>query len=179
VVYSQQHLLTRAHDVLPGERLSDIAERYHVPWQLLARINGIENPDNLTPGEQLKVVHGPFSAVVHKDQLTLMVQGCYAGQFTVIRGGDAATAEGTFEVREKVVDPTYYGRDGEIAAGDPANPLGRHWLRLSDSLAIHGTSVSDGSSVTADSRGGLRLSAQDAADVFDILSIGSRVTVRR
>ncbi len=49
VVYSTQHLLEPPYEVQPNERLEDIAQRYNVPWQLLAKINGIEDPQTLRP----------------------------------------------------------------------------------------------------------------------------------
>ncbi|MFG0268043.1 MAG: peptigoglycan-binding protein LysM, partial [Rhodopirellula sp. JB055] len=40
VIYSSEHLLAEPHRVAPNETLMDIAEKYEVPWQLLANING-------------------------------------------------------------------------------------------------------------------------------------------
>jgi LysM repeat protein len=57
VVYSTQNLLENPYEVQPGERLEAISEKYQVPWQLLAKINGIDDPASLQPGERLKVVH--------------------------------------------------------------------------------------------------------------------------
>ena len=75
----------------PG-RLETIAAQYNVPWQLLAKINGIEDPNRLKPGDELKVVRGPFSAIVELDkrQLTLIVEDCYAGRFNLVAVGDMA-----------------------------------------------------------------------------------------
>ena len=64
VIYSTEHQLEPARVVKPGETLETIAKEYNVPWQLLAKINGIPAPDQLRPGQELKVVRGPFSAVV-------------------------------------------------------------------------------------------------------------------
>ncbi|MCL4195805.1 MAG: LysM peptidoglycan-binding domain-containing protein, partial [Thermoguttaceae bacterium] len=85
VVYDPaQHLLEAACTVAPGETLEQIAERYQVPWQMLARINGITDPQAVQPGQQLKVVRGPVEAELRVGdcELTLMLPGrCYAGRF--------------------------------------------------------------------------------------------------
>ncbi|HEY8371138.1 MAG TPA: GH25 family lysozyme [Pseudonocardiaceae bacterium] len=45
----------RTHTVQPGETLRSIAALYGVDWQELARINGIENPDLIHPGQVLRI----------------------------------------------------------------------------------------------------------------------------
>ncbi len=47
--------LAFAHIVAPGETLSDIADRYGVSVDDLARENGIENPDLIYAGEEIHV----------------------------------------------------------------------------------------------------------------------------
>ena len=49
--------------------------QYNVPVQLLQKINGIENPDVLLPGSELKVLRGPFEAEVdlQAQQLTVFL----------------------------------------------------------------------------------------------------------
>ena len=62
VIYSREDLLERHYGVQPGDTLDSIAEHYQVPALLLARINGIRDPQNLRPGKELKVLKGPFNA---------------------------------------------------------------------------------------------------------------------
>lgn len=189
VIYSRQHLLEKPRVVRPGETLKTIAEEYQVPPELLAKINGISNPDHLQPGQQLKVVRGPFQAVVDlgKHEMTLMLQGRYAGRFRIGVGHDLPQLEGVFEVKNKTEDPTYYGPNGVISADDPRNPLGERWIGLgapgSDAsqparIGIHGTDspLNVGTSIQ---HGTICLGPRDAEDVYDILSIGSRVVIRR
>jgi len=181
VVYSTQHLLEPPYEVQAGERLEDIGQRYKVPWQLLAKINGIDDPQSLRAGERLKVVRGPFGAVVHleKRQLSLMLaDGSYAGRFNIGIGGEHPPREGVFAVSDKLVNPVYQGRDRAIGADDPANPLGERLIKLEGDLAIHGTDRPENVGRT-DLPGSISLSPRDVEDVFDILSVGSRVTIRR
>ena len=70
----------------------------------------------------------------------------------------------------------YRGGDGSaIPAGTPDNPYGRWWIDLGDRVCIHATPE------TLPARGGLgciSLKTADAADLYGILSIGSKVTIR-
>jgi LysM repeat protein len=181
VVYSTQHLLEPPYEVQPGERLEDIGQRYNVPWQLLAKINGIDDPQSLRPGERLKVVRGPFHAVVNLErrELTLMLaDGLYAGRFGIGIGREHPPVEGVFSVSDKMVNPVYRGRDRAISADDPSNPLGERWIGLGSEMAIHGTDRPENVGRT-DLPGSISLSPRDVEDVFDILSVGSKVTIRR
>lgn len=189
VIYSRQHLLEPPHKVQPGETLEQIAERYNVPWQLLAKINGVRDPSNLPPGRELKVVRGPFSAVIDPDnyELTLMLEGRYAGRFAIGIGRDQRPLEGTYVVKDKTINPTYYGPDQVIDADDPNNPLGERWIGLGHpgashlenlQLGIHGTD--NPQNVRSNQgRGSICLGERDIEDLYDILSIGSRVVIRR
>ena len=183
VVYSTQHLLAAPYEVQPGERLEDIAQRCNVPWQLLAKINGIDDPQSLRPGERLKVVQGPFNAVIslEKRQMTLLLgDGSYAGRFHIGIGREHPPQEGTFAVADKVVNPVYHGRDRTISAEDQSNPLGERWIGLGRELGmgIHGTNHPE-SIDRPDLPGSINLAPRDVEDVFDILSLGSKVTIRR
>jgi hypothetical protein len=176
VVYSRQNLLEPAYVVQPGDTLQRVGELYNVPWQLLAKINGIPDPQYLRTGDQLKVLRGPFDASIslHDFEMTLLLRGRYAGRFRIGIGQDQSTPEGEFVVREKVMNPAYQ----TIPAGDPNNPLGGRWIDLGNQIGIHGTN--DPQSIgRADSRGCVRLSPTDIDDVFDILSVGSKVVIRR
>lgn len=179
VVYSRESLVVPAYQVQPGETLNQIAQANNVPWQLLAKINGVQDPQNLRAGEQLKVVRGPFAAVVElsRHRMSLWVEGRYAGRFPIGVGKTANIPEGEFTVRGKVENPTYYG-DQVIDADDPNNPLGERLIDLGNQLGIHGTN--DSSLIgTNESRGTISLGSPDVEDVYDILSVGSTVVIRR
>ncbi|MBX3413477.1 MAG: L,D-transpeptidase family protein [Pirellulales bacterium] len=179
VIYSRESFVLPAHQVQPGETLNQIAQANNVPWQLLAKINAVQDPQNLRAGEQLKVVRGPFAAVVEmgRHRMSLWVEGRYAGRFTIGVGKIASIPEGEFTVRGKVENPTYYGEQ-VIDADDPNNPLGERLIDLGNQLGIHGTN--DPSLIgTNESGGTIALGPRDLEDVYDILSVGSTVVIRR
>jgi LysM repeat protein len=186
VIYSRQHLLERPYTVKPGDSLSAIAQSYNVPWQLLAKINGVRDPDRLAPGTQLKVLRGPFEVVVSLErfELTLMLGGRYAGRFPIGIGRDNPQLEGSYTVRKKLTQPPYQSPARAFAGGDPDNPMGKLSIELADRVAIHGTN--DIRNLRrADGPGTICLGPRDIQDLGDILSAGSeaavasRVTVRR
>ena len=184
VIYSRQHLLEPPHRVAQGESLEQIATTYQVPWQLLAKINGISSgiPQQPLPaGQDLKVVRGPFHAVVDLDdrQLVLFLQGeRYAGRFPIAIGTDnPPQPDAHYVVRNKLVHPSYF-YEKVFVPEDPANPLGSRKIELDQGVCIHGTN-DDTSLDREDPRGCIRLKEHDIADVYDILTVGSEVAVRR
>jgi hypothetical protein len=192
VIYSRQSYLEPPYSVQPGDTIDRIAQKCKVPWQLLARINGLMPPGTpnndetvkhqpLPAGKELKVVQGPFDAVVQLDkrQLTLMVQNRYAGRFSIGVGRDQPKLDGQYTVGDKKLNPTYYGPDGiTISPNDPKNPLGGAWIGLTDRIGIHG--AADPQSIGRDdNRGAICVSDRDLQDLYGILSVGSRVTIVR
>lgn len=192
VVYSRQNYLTPPYIVQPGDTIDRIAQKCKVPWQLLARINGLMPPgapnsdetvkdQPLPVGKELKVIEGPFDAIVQleKRQLTLMVHNLYAGRFSIGIGRDQPKLEGQYTVGDKKLNPTYYGPDGiTINPNDSKNPLGGAWIGLTDRIGIHG--APDPQSVGRDdNRGTICVGDRDLRDLYGILSVGSRVTIMR
>lgn len=178
VIYSRQSILEQPHVVAPGETLDRIAEGYGVPWQLLAKINGIARPEQVAPGQSLKVIRGPFAAKIYlsRGELVLFCQELYAGRFPVILGADAAAAPGVYRVCEKIENPNYFMPTGVSPPGDPNNPLGRLWIGLGGRLGIHGPGRAD-LMQQPNPPGAFILSEKDCQDVYDILSIGSQVAI--
>jgi len=180
VIYSREHYLEDPYTVQPGDSIETIAAKYDVPPEVLARINGVGGPEDLQPGQQLKVIRGPFSAVVDLEnyELTLMLGRRYAGRFPIGVGEDQVRLEGTYTVQSKVPNPPYNGPDGMIPAGDANNPLGELYIDLGHYVGIHGTNNPAELHRTA-GRGTIRLAERDIDDLYGMLSVGSEVVIRR
>lgn len=179
VIYSQQHTLEQPFVVRRGDTLTAIAEQYQVPWQLLANINGVRDPEFLVPGTKLKVVRGPFRAEVNlaDNELTLHLNQLYAGRFPITVGQDPPPMAGEFEIKGKSDGREFATGDGQvIPAGHPANPYGATFMEIGRNLALHGSATAEDAAPNA---GCISLSPRDALDVAGILSVGSTVTIRR
>ncbi|TWT79251.1 L,D-transpeptidase catalytic domain [Planctomycetes bacterium CA13] len=178
VIYSKRHLLEQAYRIGHHETLMQIAVRYEVPWQLLANINGIQDPITVLPGTELKVVRGPFRAEVDltRLELTLFVGELYAGRFPIAVGNDPAPQPGTFTIQDKQSERTYYDANGTAAPpNSPNNPYGTLWLDLGRQLCIHGSPYATKPSP----QGCISVAADYADDLYGILTQGSSVTIRR
>jgi len=171
VIYSPQDLLLPPHVVAQGENLQDIAAPLGVSWQLLAKINGVDHPDAVVPGEHLKVIRGPFDAVVSvsRRRLSLQVNGNYAGSFPVMIGRQLLDRVGGS------VPVVTVQRGGADPLGLPGGPPLRPAVILGDGLAIE---PPDGGS-DGPAHASLVVSARDLDELVDILGPGSRVLVRQ
>jgi LysM repeat protein len=174
VVYSTEHRLAPAHVVKQGESLETIAKQYNVPWQLLAKINGVAAPNQVRPGQELKVVRGPFAALVDlgRNQLTLTIDGRYAGKFPV-SAMPGTVSDGEWVVDQKLVAPTSAERSIVLRGESTAT--------AAPGAAPQVLTITAASPATVSPTGGttIQVAAKDAEELSDILSIGSRVVVRR
>jgi lipoprotein-anchoring transpeptidase ErfK/SrfK len=184
-------------NVPPGGVLAKIAASHDVTPDLLMRINGISDPRKLRAGQNLKVLNGPFHAIVYKGAFTLELWlgepnakgSMYITSFPVGLGKDDSTPTGVWAIQNKLKNPAYYSPRGEgiIPADDPKNPLGEYWIGLTGtdghavgktSYGIHGT-IDPTSIGKRESMGCIRLVNEDIARVFEMLAEGkSTVTVK-
>ena len=177
LIYSRQHLLESPYRVQPGDTLERIGQIYNVPPELLGKINGMPLGQPLPPGTEVKVLRGPFEAQIDlgRCEMALFIQGRYAGRFPIGIGRDRPPQEGKFMVRGKTVNPP------NAPPADPADPIqrpGRPRLNLDNQITIHAADQPQ-SVGRAEGRGCIGLGDRDIGDVFDILSVGSTVTIRR
>lgn len=178
VIYSAEHTLEAPYEVQPGETLLNVADECRVPAALLQNINGLANPQSLAPGTKLKVLRGPFRAEVdlNGSELVLFCGKYYAGRFPISIGNDPPPRTGQYEVLAMQEGREYESRDGlRIPARAADNPYGNVWIDLGSDLAIHG---SPDKIPAHGSLGCISLNSRDAADLFGILSAGSKVLVR-
>lgn len=178
VIYSREPRLEAPYLVQSGETLDDIAAQYQVPAALLAKINGVTRSTSLEAGTQLKVIKGPFSAVVDfsERELRLMLDRRYAGRFDIEIEPDCSVEAGQWVVNQKPLSPTggYGDADGVARSLVLANPAAG-----GGQIAVVRGAGSAGDIAAEPRHRMIRLKSGEIDDVFDILSVGSRVTIRR
>jgi LysM repeat protein len=193
VIYSTDHRLEPPHLVQAGQRLEEIAKQYNVPWQLLAKINGIQRPDHLQVGQKLKVIRGPFSALIDlgDHRLTVMLARRYAGKFAISIDPQVTVEEGHWKVDQKLVTPGNLNMASSVPATSPvgqgvSGTMEEQSLILintasekSQITVLRGPGAASPGAATEPENRVIRLKTADVRDLFDILSVGSNVIIRR
>ncbi len=192
--------LAEAYTVASGDLLIRVAPRYNLTYQFIETINGID-ARRIRVGQRIKVVRGPFHAVVDKSdyRMDMYLPGpggsgarpVYICSFLVGLGEDDSTPLGAWVVRRggKMSNPNWTNpRNGKYyAANDPMNPVGEHWIGLSGiddqtrgltGYGIHGTIEPESVGRSA-SMGCVRMHTDDVDLVYQMLVEGqSTVTIR-
>ena len=187
VLFSKRHhVLEPAYLVREGDTVESIATQYKITPELLGKLNSIPSGSNVEVGTELKVLRGPLDARIYPDyhEMVVTMRGKYACRFPISVGSSYAGQEGGFTVQEKAVNRGYQLAPGMevIPPGDPANPLGSRWIELSKergTIGIHGTNNPTQIGTTRKSAGFFGLREQDITEVYDMLTVGSNVTIIR
>ena len=178
------------------EVLSQVVRRMQlgVDWRLISRVNGVR-PERLRVGQTIKLVRGPFHAIVDKTAFRLDVwwgptdqpeTWIYIRSFDVGLGEHGSTPNGLFKVTTRLENPGWTNpRTFEtFAPNDPKNPIGNYWIGMEGlgesavhtSLGLHGTIEPDSIGRNL-SMGCVRLRDEDIALLFELLT-GERSLVR-
>lgn len=175
-----------------GDTLSGIVKKMglQVDWRFIQRINGIKQASGIRPGQNLKLITGPFHAVVSKDMYRIdfyLGEGgerVFVRSFRVGLGEYDSTPIGLFKVRQhsKLVNPTWTNpRTREFFSADnPENPIGERWIGLDGieertrdlkGLGIHGT-IEPQTIGMQSSMGCIRMHSDDVTQAYEMLSEG-------
>lgn len=184
--------LVEQYTVVSGDSLVKIARKRELAtdWRLIQSVNGITNPGALKIGQKLKLVRGPFHAVVSKTDFRLDLfagppeerdRWVYIRSYTVGLGEGNSTPVGTYVIKRhsKLVNPHWVNpRTGEkFSADDPKNPIGEYWLgwqglgssAVNTGYGLHGTIEPD-SIGKQKSMGCVRMLADDIKQIYEMLT---------
>jgi lipoprotein-anchoring transpeptidase ErfK/SrfK len=192
---AQADPLTTFYTVQSGDTLGRIAAKFDVPYQIIAAINGIDDPRRLRVGQTIKAVQGPFHARIIKRQFALDAylrapsgEPIYVKTFAVGLGEDNSTPLGSWRVgKRKAKNPAWTNpRTGaHYKADDSQNPIGEYWVPLKGvgpntsgktGYGIHGT-IEPQSIGQQMSMGCIRLRHEDIKMLFGMLQ-GGQSTVQ-
>ncbi len=175
-----------------GDTLSGIVNKMglHIDWRFIQRINEIKQASGIRPGQNLKLITGPFHAIVSKDMYRIDFylgdgsEQVFVRSFRVGLGEYDSTPIGLFKVRQhsKLVNPTWRNpRTREFFSADnPENPIGERWIGLQGieertrdltGLGIHGT-IEPQTIGMQSSMGCIRMHSGDVTQAYEMLSEG-------
>ncbi|MDP3722342.1 MAG: L,D-transpeptidase family protein [Candidatus Omnitrophota bacterium] len=166
------------YEVKPGDTLGAIASHHRTTVELLRKANGLKG-DLIRPQQKLKLPTGRFSVVVDKsqNQLLLTADNRFFKNYSVATGKDNSTPVGTFKIINKLANPVWYKENAVVPPDSPENILGARWMGIDKpGYGIHGSVDPDamGQQVTA---GCVRMANQDVEELFDIVPLGTEVTI--
>ena len=176
VIYSTQDMLLPPHTVAGGETLETIAKPLNIPWELLSKINGVAS-DELTTGQRIKVLRGPFDGVVSvsRRRISLQVGGRYAGTFPAAIGKGFVSRSGSSVKLLDIQNETKTQTAQTVPVG--FRPAGRAAIILENGLSIR--PANDPSFVMKPPEDNVLLvSSADFNDLAGILGQGSHLLVR-
>jgi LysM repeat protein len=185
--------LTGLYEVQHNDSLSEIGKKYKVPHEILQQINNIPDPKKLREGQKIKVVNGPFHAIVYKSTFTLdlYLQNTYVKSYKVglgMEGKETPTGKWRVKAGGKLLNPTWRDPDTgrTYIADDPDYPLGSRWIAIEGlegnalgrtGFAFHGTK--DPETIgTRSSKGCIRLFNGDVIELYNlVVPVDSKVNV--
>ena len=136
------------YTVKAGDRLSRVERRLelHVPTQIICKINRIADPNMIRMGQTLKMIKGPFHAVVALSNFTVDIYlhrkdlpYVFIKRMPAGLGKKGVTPVGSWRVGlgKKMIKPPWNapansGRTGTILYGQPGYPFGKKglWIGL-------------------------------------------------
>lgn len=111
-------------------------------------------------------------------KLALIEDGKVQQIYPVAVGAEVSPSPtGNFEIKSRLVKPTYY-HPGKVIPAGSNNPLGTRWIGLSTKgYGIHGTNV-ESSVGKAASHGCIRMHRKDLEQLFAAVQVGDQVEIR-
>lgn len=170
-----------------GDSLGLIANRFGTTTELIQNNNMITNPNLIKIGDRLRVFTGKFELVANKTRhdMVVLMNGEFFKRYKVGTGVFGKTPGGSFVVREKIPEPTWWPPDGrEVPFGHPDNILGTRWMSVSATgdtpkvrgYGIHGTWEPE-SVGKASSAGCLRMINAEVEELFTYIPVGTPLRI--
>ena len=172
---------TIVHEVVSGDSLGKLAKQHNTTMELIKRSNNLKS-DVIRVGQKLRIWTAPFNLLVDKSQNILILKNGeeVVKVYHVSTGADNSTPVGKFKIASKLVNPVWFKAGGKpVPAESPENELGSRWMGFAEDphYGIHGTIKPNliGQQATA---GCVRLTNPDVEELFDLLPIGTQITIQ-
>ncbi len=170
-----------------GDSLGVIANRFGTTTLLIQKNNLLANPNLIKVGDRLHVFTGKFELVANKSthEMTVLMNGEFFKRYKVGTGVYGRTPVGTFVVRDKIPEPTWWPPDGrEVPFGHKDNILGTRWMSVRATgdtpdvrgYGIHGTWEPESVGM-ASSAGCLRMINEQVEELFIYIPVGTPLRI--
>ena len=159
IIFSNKtHLLEPVYIVNPGDTIASIAATNHLSPELLMKINGLTGAAPVAAGTKLKIVVGCFDVKISasRKEALICLGGLYAARFPIALGTMIENIRGDFVVTSRTDTP--FGKE----------------LRLDNGIYLRGV---DQPEPNENWQSTIRFKQRDAAEVFDMLTEGSVITI--
>lgn len=166
------------YEVKAGDTLAKIAKDYGTTVELIMKSNNLIDTI-IRPNMRLKISNAKYSILVDKSLniLILKANDEVLKTYIVSTGANNSTPSGTFKIKNKLLNPTWYKAGAVVPPGSPENILGSRWIGLDvPGYGIHGTTDEStiGKHITM---GCIRMRASDVEELYSIVPLGTEVTI--
>ena len=166
------------YTIQPGDSINALAKKFGTTVEVVQKGNRVTS-SVIRPGDRLRIFTGKFSIQVSKkdNTLVLLANDRFFKRYAVGTGEYGKTPVGSFTIRDRVPQPTWWKDGKAIPYGDTNNVLGTHWLALDvPGYGIHGTWQPDTIGKQA-SAGCIRLVNAEIEELFTLVPVGTPVTI--
>lgn len=166
------------HVVQRGDTLGAIANRYGVTLPMLKWANRLDT-DRISPGQRLSIPTAVLHIEIDKSEnlLRFFNDLQLVRTYPVATGDQGVTPIGTYTIANRLIGPTWYWQGYAVPPDDPEYPLGSRWLGLSKrGYGIHGTNEPESIGQQI-SHGCIRMHNADVEELFDVVPVGTGVTI--
>lgn len=169
---------TEIYVISSGDTLGKIARKKNTTVELIKQRNKLVAND-IIAGRSLSLWTTPFTIVIDKSNntLTLRASNEIVKIYPVSTGKNNSSPVGEFVIKHRYADPVWFHKGDIVAPDDPKNFLGTRWLGFDlPQYGIHGTIDPENIGKQVSS-GCIRMRNEDVQELYDLVPIGTKVTI--
>ncbi len=170
---------TEIYTIEKGDTLGKIARKIGTTIELIKRRNQMET-HTIINGHKLSIWKGTFNILIDKSEniLTLKTGDEVIKKYQVSTGKNNSSPVGQFVIKYRYEHPVWFHKGEVVPADDPKNFLGTRWLGFNlPKYGIHGTIEPEhiGKQVSS---GCIRMRNEDVQELYDLIPLGTAVTIQ-